>query len=291
MRIALAVLSGALGLAGCVLDRSPLVVGSTFDAAVEVPDADPRIDAPREFDADVVDSGPADGGVIPVDGGPPDAGPECTGTAARCDLETLVTCVGGRFVSDDCASHGSYCDGTACVAQACVPGSVACAGSMATLCDARGASSSVTDCTRGCSAGVGCNPVTACALAVAGAMGVGTMRVNTCGQGDDSVHNPGCTRTDRTGSDLIVRLEVPSRADYRIELQVVGGDDAVLYVRRACADATTQLACDDDTASGFGSRVDITLDPGDYFLMLDSFRDTEGPDGRCGDMDLVVTLR
>lgn len=286
MRSGLVLLTGALGLASCQLAREPLLGASGADGGVETPDVGVRLDAaPPDLDAGGVDADRPDVGVAPVDA------PECTGSVTRCDAETLVTCVDGRFVFDDCASRASFCDGTQCVAQACVPGFVECMGPMESRCDARGTVSSVTACTRGCTAAVGCNAVTACALPIAGAMGTGTLRVDTCAQGDDSVFNSGCTRTDRSGSDLVVRLEVPARADYRIELLVIGGADAVLYVRRACADGTTELACDDDTAAGFGSRVDLTLDPGDYFLMLDSFRDTEGPDGRCGEMDLVVSLR
>lgn len=287
VRIAVLLSVSALGL-GCSLERTPLF-GPELDVGVELLDADMALDAPRPgLDAPMpeLDTGGSDAGEMRVD-----AGPACSGAEPRCEGETLVTCTGGLLMRDDCASRASYCDGTACVPLACVPGSVACAGAMESRCDARGSAAATTACTRGCTEGVGCNATTACGLAIAASMGVGTMRVDTCGQGNDSVHNTGCTRTDRTGSDLIVRLEVPTRANYRIELRVMDPADAVLYLRRACADGASQLACDDDAAAGFGSRIDITLDPGDYFLMLDSFRDSEGPDGRCGPMDLVVELR
>jgi hypothetical protein len=71
-----------------------------------------------------------------------------------------------------------------------------------------------------------------------------------------------------------------------------GETDPVLYVRTACADPMSEIACDDDTVTTRNSRIDIDLDAGDYFLMLDSFRDSdEGPMGRCGRMELRVDIR
>ncbi len=284
VRLISLLLLGTLGTAGCVLDRGVIASERADDGGTGFDASDAFVEPALDASGDDADRPDAFVELV-------DAAPECAAAAPRCDVETLVTCVDGHRVLDDCASHGAYCDGTACVPQTCMPGSVVCAGTAEMRCDARGAASTTNECTRGCTTGMGCNPVTDCALAVEATVGLGTHHVDTCGQGDDTVFNSGCTRVDTSGSDLIVRLEVPARAAYRIELRVIGGDDAVLYVRRACADGATQLGCNDDGASGFGSRVDLTLDPGDYFLMLDSFRDTgEGADGRCGQMDLVVAL-
>lgn len=265
---------GLFACAGCALVRSPIV---ERDGA--------ELDVGAELDAPLPDTALPD---API--GPLDTPPGC-GSTPRCEGETLVTCSADREVRQDCAMASAYCEAGTCRPRACEPGEITCSGAEEHRCDARGALETVSDCSRGCVPGTGCAPETACALAVAGAIGVETRRVNTCGQGNDANHEGGCSRTDRTGSDSILRLEVPTRADYRIELVPTGGGDAVLYLRRACADATSEVACDDDSAAGFGSRLDLTLDPGDYFLVLDSFRDDEGPDGRCGEMDLSVTLR
>lgn len=264
------VVIGLSALGGCALVRSPIVErdGGTLDV-------EPGPDVPQPDDVPRV---------------PADTPPGC-GPTPRCEGETLVTCEMDREARRDCGATDAYCEAATCVPRACMPGAVRCMGAAEHRCDGRGATESVTDCARGCVATSGCAPETACALSVLGSTGLGTRRVDTCGQGDDATHETGCSRTDRTGADLIVRLEVPTRADYRIELRPTGGADAVLYLRRACADPGSEVACDDDTAAGFGSRLDVTLDPGDYFLVLDSFRDGEGPDGRCGEMDLDVALR
>ena len=51
------------------------------------------------------------------------------------------------------------------------------------------------------------------------------------------------------------------------------GFDTGLYLRSACDDAAAELACnDDDEPPGeLGSRVNATLDPGTYYLVVDGF--------------------
>ena len=48
--------------------------------------------------------------------------------------------------------------------------------------------------------------------------------------------------------------------------------DTVLYLRRACTDAATQLACSDDITPGTNPRSNITvsLAPGSYYLVVDA---------------------
>jgi len=252
------------------------------DAGIEGADA-PGLDAP-----------PIDGGGAPDVPPPPDTGVVCASPEARCEGEILVTCADGLFMRDDCGARAAYCETTGCVPQACAPNAVSCDGIEETRCDPRGTAATTSGCPRGCTAAVGCNPQTACSLTVQGTVGVGVSRVDTCGAGDDSVFNDDCTRVIRSGPDVIARLEVPVRANYRIELRrIISGTDPVLYIRTACADGASELACNDDAfSSTFSSRIDITLDPGDYFLMLDTFRDDdEVLEERCGMMDISVEIR
>jgi hypothetical protein len=275
-----AVLLGLVSLGvGCSLVRTPLVE----------PDGGLGLDAPVRLDVPGLDApGPDDAPMVLEDVPAMRDTPASCVDGMRCVGDVLQTCSGGTLTTRDCALDGEYCEAGACMPQVCAPGSVECTGATQIACDARGASQTSTDCARGCTDGTGCNPETTCALAVAGAMGVGSRTVTTCGAGDDAVHQTGCTRTDRTGADLIVRLEVPVRADYRIDVVEMDSSDPVLYLRTACADQASELACDDDAGPDLSSRIEITLDPGDYFLMIDSFRDSEGPDGRCGTWNVTV---
>ena len=66
----------------------------------------------------------------------------------------------------------------------------------------------------------------------------------------------------------------------------------MLYLRAACDDPGSELACDDDRPGTWSSRIELTLDPGDYFIVADTFADTdEGPQDRCGPMQLIVEIR
>lgn len=287
----------ALLLQGCFLDRTETApADGSFDADAAARDARPGGDAEpldagardaRVRDAGSLDTGPADAGLT-------DAGPECTGPPT-CDGETVRRCEAGVPAPINCTTEGAYCEAGACVAWVCQPSSVSCSpGTEATRCDERGTMSTTAACSRGCLPAVGCAPATACMLDLFGTIETsGTLEFDTCGQGDDATFVSGCTRVDISGPDVIVRLEVPVRAEYRIELDnVTSGVDPVLYLRAACDDAGSELACDDDGGPSVASEFDMELEPGDYFIVADSFRDTdEGLEGRCGSMRLTVALR
>ena len=54
--------------------------------------------------------------------------------------------------------------------------------------------------------------------------------------------------------------------------------DGALHLRRDCADASTELACNDDHQNDARqSQVDATVDPGTYFVVVDGYsRANEG---------------
>ena len=56
----------------------------------------------------------------------------------------------------------------------------------------------------------------------------------------------------------------------------VTGFDAVLYLRGACDDTASELACDDDSGVGGAAQIGATLPAGDYALIVDGFSDTSG---------------
>ncbi len=276
MRGTLGIAAIALALSGCILDRSG-TAGVDGGAAVDARDAGAGEEA-----------GARDAGPDAV----PDAG--CS-AAPSCDGERAVRCVDGAPVVEDCAAASGFCEGGACVDWVCTPGAVTCDDDtpVETRCDGRGAALVESPCTRGCVEGVGCQPASECPLEVRDTIvREGTVTLDTCGQGNDQTFLRGCTRVDISGPDVLYRLEVPARADYRIDLNApTSGDDPVLYLRTACDDASTEVVCDDDRPGSWSSRVDVTLEPGDYFIVADTFADTdEGPEDRCGPMELVVQI-
>ena len=47
--------------------------------------------------------------------------------------------------------------------------------------------------------------------------------------------------------------------------------DTVLHLRRECDDQSTQIACNDDAGEGVLSKLEVTLDPGTYYLIVDGY--------------------
>ncbi|MCK6574718.1 CotH kinase family protein, partial [Myxococcota bacterium] len=80
---------------------------------------------------------------------------------------------------------------------------------------------------------------------------------------------------------VVVRVDSPSR----FEAVVENNDyDTVLYLRGACDDAGSELACNDDTNGLASALVVESLAPGYYFLFLDGYG------GAAGGADVVITL-
>ncbi len=72
-------------------------------------------------------------------------------------------------------------------------------------------------------------------------------------------------------NDNVYRLHLAHRSVVR--LTVSSSYDAALYLRRSCIDASTEIACNDDMGNdNRHSRIEQTLDPGDYFVFVDGFR-------------------
>ena len=85
------------------------------------------------------------------------------------------------------------------------------------------------------------------------------------------------------GPEQVVVLTLDERSD--VSLVIENNDyDTVLFVRRVCDDAATELACNDD-ANGVASALSLpALEPGDYFVVLDGY------DRSAGGADLVVQV-
>jgi len=258
-------------------------------------------------DAGVPDSGRdagADSGrdAGAADSGASDAGSACTSADDRCDGDTRVVCDTGTLVREDCTASSAYCDvssGTpTCVDWACTPSSSECSDvAEQTVCDARGTAQTVSACPRGCDDATGaCRPETPCSLSVEGRISTGRMTFDTCSGGDNASPVSGCTDVDISGGDRILRLEVPEAARYRIDLNEAPGAsevDPMVYLRRRCDERASELACNDDRPRrNANSRIELDLEPGDYFIVMDSYRASgDSLPGDCGPSEVNVTIR
>lgn len=77
----------------------------------------------------------------------------------------------------------------------------------------------------------------------------------------------GCV-ADTQGNERIYALFVEHSVPVEIQTE---GYDTVVYLRRGCTAAAPELACDDDSGPGRGSRIYRRLAPGLYYLFVDSY--------------------
>lgn len=275
----------ALVVTGCSLDRSA-IAGSLDSGIIEPLDSgqDPGVDAfvpPGE-----------DGGPVGRDASLP---PACT---ARCVGDVAVVCSPTGEVMFDCALADAICESSAgsarCTGGACESPACSSDGTAALQC-ASGIPATPMPCDRGCAGGI-CSPESECSLPVAGTIRPGESRMlDLCGTLDDGTHS-GCGGNDSTGEDVLLRLDVSHHANYRIEVRDVDtmrAVDPVLYVRKACDDPSSEVACDDDSGpAALDAREDVMLDAAEYFLFVDSFDWNDGPTMyRCGRVEVSVTER
>lgn len=97
-------------------------------------------------------------------------------------------------------------------------------------------------------------------------------RGNTTGESDD--FQATCAGGAQS-NDTVYRIRLTSRQ--RVVIDMSSDYDGALHLRRDCADASTELACNDDHGDNRHARIETTLDRGTYFLVVDGFR--EGSQG------------
>lgn len=83
------------------------------------------------------------------------------------------------------------------------------------------------------------------------------------------------------GPEVIHKLELSRQS--RVRIHQNSEFDGSLYVRGSCEDPSTELACNDDFVDGRSSQVVLTLSPGDYYVVTDSFSR-----GEAGSYGLLV---
>lgn len=98
-------------------------------------------------------------------------------------------------------------------------------------------------------------------------------------QGDTSrevdVFHASCAN-QTPGPERIFRLDLSAESRVQATLETPNHDGA-LYVRRACAQDNSEIACNDDAESTRQARVNTILPPGPYYVYADSYQATGGP--------------
>lgn len=259
----------------------------------------------------VMDSGTPPGDAGRDAGARPDTGPPCV-TGARCEGDTLISCRGGVESRQDCQAGGAYCLTDHCQPWVCTPSSRECTADLRGLvvCTPRGDNEALTPCELGCDPTARTCVTTSLTCSTLPRITLGTpQRFDLCRETDEDTYTPtpdGCPATQRANvGDRTFVLTLTSDTDVVIDLRDVdtaAAVDTVVYVRRVCDDAGTQVACDDDipcsesTVPGcFGStevrqsRIETRLAAGTYYIVADAFAyRTETVMYRCGMVELRV---
>jgi hypothetical protein len=71
------------------------------------------------------------------------------------------------------------------------------------------------------------------------------------------------------------RLEVQQRSRLRVRHETTEHDGS-LHIRRECASATSEIACDDDFGDNRHSLITTVVDPGTYFVFADGYAQAQG---------------
>jgi len=270
---------------------------------------DPGVDAGTVM---LMDSGPTtrDAGTRPDAGGM-----MCAEGTSRCAGDTLFTCAGGMELPQDCQAMGAFCSGDACSPHVCTPNQRECSsgGTAVLSCSARGDLVSRDACPNGCDPDtLACRPDGGGGCADdADTIEIGESHtINLCEDDNTNTHESSaeCTSSgDANLGDRVFSLTVERRQRLTIELTDVdeaSAIDTILYIRSVCDRTDSQLACDDDVPCDestaeppacFGevdlrqSRIETTLDPGTYYIVIDGFNyRTDRVSFSCGDVELSV---
>jgi hypothetical protein len=72
---------------------------------------------------------------------------------------------------------------------------------------------------------------------------------------------------------MIYRLQIRRRSLVRLSSEQTGWD-GVIYLRRDCLDAVTELGCNDDAGDNRHSLVETILEPGTYYVFVDGYAES-----------------
>ncbi len=108
----------------------------------------------------------------------------------------------------------------------------------------------------------------ACSLPIVRALTLPSDTAMGTTMGMSRIPTASCAATG--GPEQIYTLHVMTRTGVILTTNAMF--DTVLSIRRACDSMTGEIACNDDIMGGnLNSRIRTTLDPGDYFVVVDTF--------------------
>ncbi len=91
-------------------------------------------------------------------------------------------------------------------------------------------------------------------------------------QGGQSAMAGSCASGD--APERVYRVTVEERV--QLSAVVQSGYDAALYLLRTCGQPQTELSCNDDAPDTTRSAIEATLEPGDYYLVVDGYGSEAG---------------
>ncbi len=135
-------------------------------------------------------------------------------------------------------------------------------------------------------AGAGASPATSAALANGPpeangtcaapiALGPGTVTGSTTHGSRENSGSCGSNESRELGRELVYELDVTQRE--RVSIEVEAHFDSVLYIRKDdCGEPNAEVDCNDDGPDRTHSRIDRVLEPGKYFVFVDSYAHEAG---------------
>jgi hypothetical protein len=88
-------------------------------------------------------------------------------------------------------------------------------------------------------------------------------------EGRPDAFRASCAGEAQSG-DVVYRIRLKKRS--HVEVNVSTSYDAALHLRRSCLDDASEIDCNDDHGDNRHSRVEATLEPGTYYVVVDGFR-------------------
>ncbi len=172
----------------------------------------------------------------------------------------------------DC-SAGHSCNGTRCTPNldsVCVGQTVY----LKNSCGRRVAREQVCDAPRRvCQAGACVDP--AAGNACGNAIQVDMVDATLTGTFDERITHTTRGTCGGAGREVILELDITARVDLQADAT---GFDTILHLRTDCGDEDSEVACvdDSDPPGDRGSRLEASLTPGKWFLVLDAYSSAEG---------------
>lgn len=248
-------------------------------------------DATADADAPFVPN--ACGGIAPLEGQPGDECGECGGGTWVCNGYELVDCIDPRS-ANACGGCGVLEAEPRSVCDLCPEGLWVCADENSVDCNCPG----------------GADPDGTCAAPFP-ITGPGTFTIDLCGNGDDSRANAqgNCGGQQLFGEDVVYSFRLDAAAEVSVVVEDADDSvavDTITYLRTSCSEAASQVACHDDVActaenaERLGacvnesqprqSRMGGRLEPGTYFLIVDSFSVVAGSQSfDCGTVRVTIS--